>query len=226
MTDSVKADLWERAQTEKPERNGYWALWPLLLLFLFQPSFHRPLAAVPLVILAVARERGAGWAWRGAAFWVALALFGLALIGDDLMPFASFPISSLQLWAYENPHVLVLPVLGCCGLIAAAFAGGREHGWIASWRQDRQVKIGMPGTSRASETTGMPTRRPNPRLRELLAAQMEASSYFKQVSDRYASLIEQGDRSAAESLKHDVDQAKQAYDAARREFQAAKIAFD
>ena len=51
---------------------------------------------------------------------------------------------------------------------------------------------------------------------------MEASAHFKEVSDRHALLIQEGDQTAADLLKPEVDQAKQDYEAARAEFQAIK----
>lgn len=62
----------------------------------------------------------------------------------------------------------------------------------------------------------------DPRLCELLTAQMDASAHFKDVSDRHALLIQQGDQTAADLFKPQVAQAKQDYEAIRAAFQAAK----
>ena len=225
MQNSSQVELWDQTQSAKSETNGYWVLWPLVLLFLFQPSIHRPMAALPLVVLAVARERGAGWAWRGRAFWIALVLFGLALIRDDLMPFWWLTPSDLRQWAGANPTVLVLPGLGGCGLIAIAFASARERGWIITSRQDRSATSVRPASnvSRNVIVSANPTiRRPDPRLRELLALQMETSARFKQLSDQHAALLKLGDKGAVDRLQPEYNQARQDYDAARDEFQRVK----
>ena len=229
MPKSIHADLWNQTKPIKSETNGYWVLWPLVLLFLFQPSFHRPMAALPLVILAISRERNAHWAWRRGAFWMAFALFGLALVGDDLVPLEWLSDVDARRWFAANPYLFVLPGLGGCGIIAMLFASARKRGWISAGQLDRfRMHAGSARTDglrpirNASPSNNPAVKRPSPQLHEALALQMEKSACFKELSDQHLLLLQQGDLMAADQLKPECDQAKRDYDAAREDVQKIK----
>ena len=222
---SNQPDLWDRRSGEKSERNGYWVLWPLCLLLAFEPSFHRPLAALPLVVLSVARERNAGWAWHGSSFWIGLALFGAALIGANPIDLIWLATGDVRRWVASAPYVLVLPGLGLCGLVAMVFARAREGGLVSSLQQDRLVN-NLPLQGFATLVPGGMARsgraRPDPRLAGLLSTQMDASARYKTLSDRQAQLLAQGDHQGADQIAGEVMQAKRDYEGAREAVQSIK----
>lgn len=218
-----RIELWDRSKGGKIAGNGYWVLWPLVFLVLFQPSPHRLMAAIPLSVLAIARERKAQWAWRGEAFWVALLLSGVAMIGAEPLDLSWVLYGGAGAWFAAHSYALVLPVLGGAGVIAILFAAIRERGLLVEAQQDR---IGVSGRGRralvAKSAPAIPQAVSD--RRALLVLQMETSARFKAVSDRRDELLTAGDVVAADLLAGDYDQARRDYEDARAAFLAARDA--
>jgi hypothetical protein len=228
MAKSNGTGLAQSEQLGTAERARHWDLSPVALLVLFQPSWHGAFAAIPMAGMALGRACGVARAHFRGTYWLALALFFLALTGAPLANFARQGLWQALIWANGHRPLFMLSLilavpLGATWLTASIRRSEQDHpldrpgARMTAPRQKPRIR------SKQERQAGRAYSEAYKRLAPQIHANQQrlnaANAQVQQVSARYRQAIELGGMAGAARVSAELD-------AARRDFSAALAEVD